>query len=108
MEVRMHRIAVPCLFVLCTFAFADHPDKDKRQAVLLDGLGDAHHPVATKSADAQKFFDQGLRLIYAFNHAEAVLAFERAAALDPELAMADWGLALALGPNHNHDADAVQ
>ncbi|MCI0684819.1 MAG: hypothetical protein L0Y71_22205 [Gemmataceae bacterium] len=90
-------------------AFADHPaQSSKRKAVLLDGLGDVHHPVATKSPEAQKFFDQGLRLIYAFNHDEAVLAFQRAAELDPDLAMAHWGAALALGPNYNLDAEAEQ
>lgn len=104
----MNRVAVSLLFVLSTFSLADHPDKEKRQAVFLDGLGDVHHPVSTKNAEAQKFFNQGLRLVYAFNHAEAVLAFERAAMLDPELAMAPWGVALALGPNYNLDADADQ
>lgn len=97
-----------CLLAF-SFAHADHPPaKDKRQAVLLDGLGEVHHPVTTANAEAQKFFDQGLRLIYAFNHDEAVLAFERAAALDPELAMAHWGIALALGPNYNLDAEPEQ
>ena len=50
---------------------------------------------------AQRFFDQGLRLLYAFNHAEAIRAFREAARLDPVLAMAYWGQALALGPNLN-------
>src|SRR6266850_2113234 len=104
----MSRVAISFLFIFCAFSLADHPDKEKRQAVLIDGLGDVHHPVSTKNAEAQKFFDQGLRLIYAFNHAEAVLAFERAATLDPDLAMAPWGVALALGPNYNLDADAEQ
>src|SRR5262245_45316446 len=104
----MNRLAIFLPFLLSSPSPADHPDKDKRQAVPLDGLGDIHHPVSTKNADAQKFFDQGLRLIYAFNHAEAVLAFERAAMLDSELAMAPWGVALALGPNYNLDADADQ
>ena len=50
---------------------------------------------------AQRFFDQGLRLLYAFNHAEAIRAFREAARLDPGLAMAHWGQAIALGPNLN-------
>jgi tetratricopeptide (TPR) repeat protein len=70
------------------------------------GLGDVHHPVSTKSADAQKFFDQGLALVYAFNHDEAVRSFKNAAVLDPEFAMAYWGIALALGPNINLPVDA--
>ncbi|MDQ3012436.1 MAG: hypothetical protein M3X11_17215, partial [Acidobacteriota bacterium] len=60
-----------------------------------------HHPVSTKNAEAQKFFDQGLALIYGFNHEEARRSFEQAARLDPALAMAYWGIALAVGPNYN-------
>jgi len=67
----------------------------------LDGLGTLHMPVTTSVPRAQRFFDQGLRLLYAFNHAEAIRAFREAARLDPELAMAQWGHALALGPNLN-------
>jgi tetratricopeptide (TPR) repeat protein len=92
-------LAVPGL------ALADHPAASAgRKAVLIDGLGDVHHPVSTNNPEAQKFFDQGLRLIYAFNHDEARLAFERAAELDPTLAMAHWGIALSVGPNYNLDA----
>ena len=65
------------------------------------GLSNLHHPVSTKNAEAQEFFDQGLRLVYAFNHEEAVRAFRHAAELDPQLAMAWWGVALAVGPNYN-------
>ncbi|MFN0085290.1 MAG: tetratricopeptide repeat protein [Blastocatellia bacterium] len=70
-------------------------------AVLMPGLSGLHHPVSTKHADAQKFFNQGLALIYAFNHDEARRSFEQAARLDPNLAMAFWGIALAVGPNYN-------
>ncbi|HEX4639413.1 MAG TPA: hypothetical protein VH170_07995 [Chthoniobacterales bacterium] len=68
---------------------------------LLPGLGEVHHPVSTTNAEAQQFFDQGLKLLYGFNHAEARHSFQRAAELDPKLAMAWWGLALALGTNYN-------
>ena len=68
---------------------------------LVSGLGPVHHPVSTVSSDAQRYFDQGLAYIYAFNHAEAVRSFARAAELDPKLAMAHWGQAVALGPNIN-------
>ena len=61
------------------------------RAPVLSGLGALHLPVATKDARAQAFFDQGLRLLYAFNHAEARRAFQEAARLDGELAMAHWG-----------------
>jgi tetratricopeptide (TPR) repeat protein len=79
-----------------------------RPAALLDGLGKLHHPVSTRNPEAQKFFDQGLTLIYAFNHDEAIRAFQRAAALDPKLAMAHWGIALALGPNYNVPVDPAR
>jgi tetratricopeptide (TPR) repeat protein len=68
---------------------------------LVSGLGPVHHPVSTANPDAQKYFDQGLAYIYAFNHDEAVRSFKYAAELDPKLAMAYWGQAVALGPNIN-------
>jgi tetratricopeptide (TPR) repeat protein len=72
---------------------------------LVTGLGDLRHPVSTKNAEAQKFFDQGLRFIYAFNHDEAARSFQHAAELDPKLAIAYWGVAEAVGPNYNDPAD---
>ena len=68
---------------------------------LFVGLGNVHHPVTTKSELAQKYFDQGLAFNYGFNHDEAYQSFAAAAALDPAMAMADWGIALVLGPNYN-------
>ena len=68
---------------------------------LFSGLGDYHRPIRTRSPDAQRYFDQGLRLVYAFNHDEAGRSFREAARLDPECAMAWWGVALTLGPNIN-------
>ena len=59
----------------------------------LTGLGALHMPVTTPVPRAQLFFDQGMRLLYAFNHTEAIRAFREAARLDPELAMAYWGQA---------------
>src|SRR5437868_1878514 len=78
-----------------------HSPEAARQAVLMPGVGSVHHPVSTKNPEAQRFFDQGLALIYGFNHDEAALSFRRAAALDPQCAMAWWGVALAVGPNYN-------
>jgi tetratricopeptide (TPR) repeat protein len=78
-------------------------------ATLMPGLGRLHHPIATTSPDAQRFFDQGLTLIYAFNHEEAVRSFRRAAEFDPAAPMPHWGIALALGPNINdYDVDAAR
>ena len=64
-------------------------------------MGSLHHPIATSNPDAQRFFDQGLTLVYAFNHDEAERSFRHAAELDPKAAMPWWGVALALGPNYN-------
>ena len=68
------------------------------------GLGNYHHPITTKNPEAQRYFDQGLTLLYGFNHAEAARYFRRAAELDPEAAMPYWGLALSIGPNYNDTA----
>src|SRR6266566_27365 len=84
-----------------------HPAHNQPQpATLMSGLGDLHHPVSTSNPEAQKFFDQGLRLIFAFNHDEAARSFSRAAELDPKLAIAYWGVAEAVGPNYNDPASA--
>jgi len=82
-----------------------HSQPAAKKATLMAGFGDLHHPVSTGNPEAQKFFDQGMRLIYAFNHEEAAGSFERAAELDPKMAMAYWGLAEAVGPNYNDPAD---
>jgi len=83
---------------------AVHSAPTAKPATLMEGYGNLHHPVSTQNAQAQKFFDQGLRLIYAFNHDEAARSFQRAADLDPKLAMAYWGVAEAVGPNYNDPA----
>ncbi len=93
------------LFIMCASAAmaADdaHDHKNHKAAPLFAGLGNHHHPVSTKSELAQKYFDQGLIFVYAFNHTEAVRSFREAARIDPQCAMAYWGVALALGPNIN-------
>ena len=88
---------------------SDHPMPEKPVA-LLPGLGRHHHPIATKNAEAQKFFDEGLALLYGFNHEEAFRSFERAAALDDKAPMPHWGMSLALGTNYNDTAtpDRIQ
>jgi tetratricopeptide (TPR) repeat protein len=82
-----------------------HPQPPAKPAILLPGMGNLQHPIATKSAQAQRFFDQGLTLVYAFNHGDAVLSFKRAAELDPQSPMPWWGIALAVGPNYNDDVN---
>jgi tetratricopeptide (TPR) repeat protein len=69
------------------------------------GLGKLHHPVSTKNHEAQQYFDQGLKYVYAFNHEAAVSSFRQATTLDPDLAIGYWGAALAMGPNINMDVD---
>src|SRR5262245_42190741 len=86
---------------LCCNADLHAPAVKQKPVALIEGLGKHHHPVATKNKEAQRFFDQGLILLYAFNHGEAARSFRHAAVLDPKLAMAWWGVALALGPNYN-------
>src|SRR5579864_3523605 len=103
MKILAHML---CGALLCVLASAqDHAAHGSAHPVtLMSGLGDLHHPVTTNNPQAQQFFDQGLRLIYAFNHDEAARSFHHAAELDPKLAMAWWGLAEAVGPNYNDPA----
>ena len=77
---------------------------DGRLAPLLANLGSLHMPITTSNADTQKYFDQGIRLIYGFNHAEALRSFREAARNDDSCAMTYWGQALALAPNINDSA----
>lgn len=79
----------------------------EKAAPLFDGLGRHHHPVTTKSKQAQRYFDQGLTLCYAFNHTEAVRSFRGALKHDPDCAMAYWGIAYASGPHVNRPMDAA-
>ncbi len=66
-----------------------------------------HHRIATTSPEAQKFFDQGMTLLYGFNHPAAARSFRRAAELDPKAVMPHWGIAVVLGPNYNQDVDLI-
>jgi tetratricopeptide (TPR) repeat protein len=81
---------------------SSHSDLAQRAgAPLFDGMGSHHHPITTSSSDAQRYFDQGLIIDFAFNHAESARSFRAAQTLDPAAAMTYWGEALALGPNIN-------
>jgi tetratricopeptide (TPR) repeat protein len=70
-------------------------------AQLFDGLGNFHRTVTTTSKEAQAYFDQGMRLLWAFNHDESSRSFAKAAQIDPGCAMCLWGVALTVGPNYN-------
>jgi tetratricopeptide (TPR) repeat protein len=112
----MHRCILTLLALALTLTFpsfaqehSEHAAAAKpKPATLMAGYGNWHHPVSTKNAQAQAFFDQGLRQIYAFNHDEAARSFQRAADLDPKLAMAYWGIAEAVGPNYNDPASEAR
>ena len=70
-------------------------------ARLYDGLGIYHRQISTRSQDAQRYFDQGMRFLWAFNHDESTRSFARALEIDPSCAMCAWGVALTVGPNYN-------
>jgi tetratricopeptide (TPR) repeat protein len=101
-------------FLLCALAFccnaavARQKAADRPPDLSLTAIGRHHHPIATKNKSAQDYFDQGLTLIYGFNHEEAARSFEYAAKLDPNSPMPLWGIALAIGPNYNVDVDAAR
>ena len=82
--------------------------QQKQHGVLEKGLGRINHPVSTTNPVAQQFFDQGLAYVYGINHQEAIRSFKHASELDPQLAMAYWGMALAMGSNYNLEADSPQ
>ena len=91
--------AAPAAAAISPAAAAEDPP-------LIAGLGTRTLKITTASATARQYFDQGYRLAWAFNHAEAVRAFRKAQRLDPQCAMCYWGEAWALGPNINMPMDA--
>src|SRR5215216_923316 len=105
----MRHLFLAILLLFPIVIFGQHnghaPAKSAAPVALETGLGDINHPVTTNNPEAQKFFNQGLAYLYGFNHAEAVRSFKQAAQLDPQMAMAYWGVAIALGSNYNVPAD---
>lgn len=96
-----HSLA-PWALALCALAACPRPE-----VPLYTDLGDLHREITTRSPEAQKYFDQGLRLTYTFNHAEAIRAYREAARIDPDCSMCYWGIALAYGPNINLPMDSA-
>lgn len=98
------------LFILAGPVYAEEQNEAATAGAapvpLFEDLGTHHHPITTTSELAQRYFNQGFRLVYGFNHKEASRAFKEVARLDPQCAMAYWGLALSLGPNINDLMDA--
>jgi tetratricopeptide (TPR) repeat protein len=95
------RIILPLLWFAMASCNQRSGGTDTDHARLLNGIGAIHHRIATRNQDAQRFFDQGLALVYAFNFGEAIRSFQHSAELDPNSAMPYWGIALANGPNYN-------
>ncbi|HEU0368418.1 MAG TPA: hypothetical protein VFR42_04365 [Candidatus Acidoferrum sp.] len=94
-------------FALSELVCAQHTAPGGKTVDLsLTAVGRQHHPIHTNSKEAQEYFDQGITLVYGFNHEEAARAFESASHLDPASPMPLWGIALAVGPNYNLDVDA--
>lgn len=102
----MKALIIGFILALSSYAYAQHGhgvqiDPPKRLMWLDEGLGNVDHPVTTKSVEAQKYFNQGLAYLFAFNHDAGVASFKQAAELDPDMAMAYWGMSLGLGANYN-------
>ncbi|MFL6350820.1 MAG: tetratricopeptide repeat protein [Bryobacteraceae bacterium] len=103
----MKKIALGALFFSSMFAAHQHPASApaEKPVALYPGLGTWRHSIATRQPEAQKFFNQGLVLMYGFNRYEALRSFRKVAELDPNAAMPYWGMAMALGPYINMDID---
>src|SRR5262245_43383293 len=93
-------VAVGLSSVLAEPTKPESPSQSK--VIQYTGLGEHTRSVATSSPEAQKYFDQGLAFMYAYNHDEAIRAFQRAAELDPHCTMAHWGASLSMGKNYNY------
>ena len=106
MKTKPFTIALSLSLLGGSCAKPENSAKVEPTVLLFDNLGTHNHAVSTSNQTAQKYFDQGLRFVYGFNHDEAERSFREAARLDPNLAMAWWGIAYSLGPNYNLPMDA--
>jgi tetratricopeptide (TPR) repeat protein len=97
----MIRRFAPVLFLAAISLPAQSPVR------LYTDLGPYHKAIGTRVPAAQQYFDQGLRLLYGFNQAEAIRSFTRAAELDPKCAICWWGIAYAYGPHVNAGMDSA-
>lgn len=94
-------LVLACLAITACRAPSREDTAQSAAPPLFDTFGDLHRDIGTRVPEAQRYFDQGLRLAYGFNHEAAARAFAEAERLDPECAMCAWGQALVLGPNIN-------
>ncbi len=93
----------PYATILLTLTLSAQPQE--KPVALISGLGTYSHAIFTRSPEAQKYFNQGLNLLYGFNRYEALRSFRRASELDPAAAMPYWGIAMAQAPYINMDID---
>ena len=102
LTVQPMKTSRPVVFILLlAFTLAASVVRGAPPVPLFDGLGNHTFKVTTASPEAQRYFDQGLRFLFGFNHGAAIRSFQEAARLDPDCAMAHWGIALASGPHIN-------
>ncbi|MEX0872388.1 MAG: hypothetical protein WDZ65_11240, partial [Aquisalimonadaceae bacterium] len=97
----LRHLSFPLILIAFVLLPLSAPAAQENALPLYDDLGDHHVPITTDVPEAQRYFDQGMRLAYAFNHEEAIRSFQEAARRDPACAMCYWGIALAYGPNIN-------
>jgi len=101
--VKPASLTLVLVFLFSVFGLAQQPKRTAntpRPNISQNGLHSQYHPVSTKSAEAQRWFDQGLELIYALDYSGAGKAFHHAAAIDPKMAMAYWGITYAMGSDY--------
>lgn len=99
------RALISCALLAPASAQHQHGPASEKPVTLLPGLGIHHYRIRTADPEAQKFFDQGLRLLYGFDRYEALRSFRKASELDPHALMPHWGVAMATGPHINMDVD---
>src|SRR5580765_5890282 len=100
------KFAVPLLLVRLIWRCSQKKSTDSNQATgLFDNMGNLNHTATTNSETAQKLFNQGMTLMYGFNHDEAIRSFQQALKNDSNMAMGYWGIAFCYGSNYNWPAD---
>src|SRR5688572_31962606 len=107
MKMHLKRLILTLAPILLAaqLAHGAEPAGKLRPISLLPKMGDLHHPVSTTNQMAQRFFDQGLTFVFAFNHDAAIRSFKRALDYDPNLAMGHWGIGLSLGRSEEHTSE---